>query len=50
VGEYPFFGGIGPLWELRSFIYKLDAKAAKGKRFPNWRMAAVSTFGLGFNF
>ncbi|MCM4173109.1 CDP-alcohol phosphatidyltransferase [Arenibacter sp. TNZ] len=29
-------------------IYKLDAEAANGKRFPNWLMTAVSTFGLGF--
>ncbi|MCM4153836.1 CDP-alcohol phosphatidyltransferase [Arenibacter sp. N53] len=29
-------------------IYKLDAKAANGRRLPNWLMTAVSTFGLGF--
>lgn len=29
-------------------IYKLDQKAAKGEKFPNWLMTAVSTFGLGF--
>lgn len=29
-------------------IYTLDSNAAKGKRFPNFLMTALSTFGLGF--
>lgn len=29
-------------------IYALDSNADKGKRFPNWFMTSVSTFGLGF--
>jgi phosphatidylglycerophosphate synthase len=29
-------------------IYLLDKKATKSKKFPNWLMTAVSTFGLGF--
>ena len=29
-------------------IYTLDANASKGKKFPNFLMTAVSTFGLGF--
>ncbi|MFX0556702.1 CDP-alcohol phosphatidyltransferase family protein [Maribacter sp. CXY002] len=29
-------------------IYRLDKNAAKDKRFPNWFMTAVSSFGLGF--
>ncbi|WP_419211871.1 CDP-alcohol phosphatidyltransferase family protein [Maribacter sp. X9] len=29
-------------------IYGLDKNAIKGKRFPNWLMTAVSSFGLGF--
>jgi hypothetical protein len=29
-------------------IYTLDSNASKGKRFPNFMMTALSTFGLGF--
>ncbi|GMN09250.1 CDP-alcohol phosphatidyltransferase family protein [Croceitalea sp. MTPC9] len=29
-------------------IYKMDRKAVKSSKLPNWFMTAVSTFGLGF--
>lgn len=40
---YRFF--YGP---FDMIIYRLDHKAVNCKKFPNWFMTAVSTFGLGF--
>lgn len=42
-GLYTLLYGI-----FDKIIYKMDKKASKGEKLPNWFMTAVSTFGLGF--
>lgn len=42
-GLYTLFYGI-----FDKIIYQMDRNAVHAKKFPNWFMTAVSTFGLGF--